>query len=105
MIRIPFILHHLIEGVILLDYPIEIKNGIVSDVSVLLANGVLVHEVIPNRPSLTIALIVERKVTGIFINPEVDITKTIKRMMARKVGLQQTVNVEFLQSIKSIYLM
>jgi hypothetical protein len=105
MIRIPFVLHHLIEDVILLNYPIGIKNGIVSDVNVLPANGVLVHEVIPNHLSPTIALIVEGKVTEIFINPEVDLTKTIKRMMAREMVLQQTVNVDFIQSIKSIYSM
>lgn len=104
-IRIPFVLHRLIEGVILLNHPIGIKNDIVSDVNVLPANGVLVHGVTPNHPSRTITLIVERKVMDIFINPEVDLTKTIKRMMVKKVLLQQMVNVDFIQSIKLIYSM
>jgi hypothetical protein len=96
--------HHLpIVDVILQNLQNAIKTVIVIEnvviVPPLILHVVPVLEVIPNHPFLMIVHIVEKKMV-IFINLNLD-EKKMKKMIKRN----QLENVDFIQSIKLIYLM
>jgi hypothetical protein len=109
MIQMPFIPPRHVDVVIPRNPRTVIVSDTEKDVNVLLVSDPLensphddhlVHEVIPNHQFLAIVLNVE-KMTGIFINPEVDGTRMI-RPVIRGVRRRRMENVGFIQSIKLI---
>jgi len=108
MIRMRFVHPRHIDVVILRNHPTVIVTDTEKDVNVLLASvppensphdDHLVHEVIPNHQFLATVLNVEKKM-DIFINIEVDGTRMIRLVIRRRRRME---NVDFIQSIKSIY--